>query len=233
MARLKRMVIPGFWNVARKANKWVVAPRPGPHKKLESVPLQVLLRDTLGILDMGKDARTVIKRGEILVDGRKRKDHAYPVGLFDVLSIPASGKNYRAVPTAKTLGFIEISEKESKVKPCKIVGKTVVEKGKMQVNLHDGRNVLVDSKDYKTGDTLIIGLPENKIVEHISLEVGAMGVVTKGADVGKVGRVKRILQASNKDHAKVICDFDGKEEEVLKDRFFVIGKTKPVIKISD
>lgn len=233
MARLKRLVIPAFWRVPRKENKWVVAPRPGPHKKFESVPLQVLLRDVLDILEKGKDARTVIKRSEIMVDGKKRRDHAYPVGLFDVVSVPATGKNYRAVPSEKVVGFIEIPASDAKKKICKIVGKTVIRKGKMQLNLHDGKNILVDKKDFSTGDSLLVELPDLKIVDHIKLEPGVTGIVTRGVDVGKVGTVKKVMHATSKEHARLICDFDGKEEEVLKERFFVIGKDKPAIKVGD
>ncbi len=215
----------------RKEKKWVVAPRAGPHKKFESVPLQILLRDVLKILEKGKEARTIIKRGEVLVDGKIRKDHAYPVGFFDVVSIPKIGKNYRAVPSEKTLSFIDIPENEAKMKLCKIVGKTIIKKGKMQLNLHDGKNIFVENKNFKTGDSLLIEIPSLKIIEHIPLELGAAGVVTKGVDVGKFGKVKQIIQATSKEHAKVICDFDGKGEEVLKERFFVVGKDKPVIKV--
>lgn len=233
MARMKRMGVPSFWRVARKSTKWVVAPRPGPHKKLESVPLQVLLRDVLGILEKGKEARTVIKRGEILVDGKIRKDHAYPVGLFDVVTIPAIGKSFRAVPSQKFMSFIEIPGGEAKTKICKIVGKKTLRKGKVQLNLHDGRNIITDGKNYKTGDTIFIELPITKIVEHLPLETGVIGIVTKGVDVGKIGKVKEITKATSKEHAKVMCEFDGETEEVLKDRFFVIGKSKSAIKISD
>lgn len=233
MARLKRLVIPRFWRVAAKTKKWVVAPRPGPHRKFESVPLQVLLRDVLGLIEKGKEARTVIKRGEIFVDGKARKDHAYPVGLFDVVSIRAIGKNFRAVPSKKHLSFVEIPESEAKMKLCKIVGKTVVAKGRLQLNLHDGKNILVDKKEFKTGDSLLVEIPSLKIVEHIPLQEGATGIVTKGVDVGKIGKITKVSRATSKEHAKVICDFgDGKEEEVLKERFFVVGKDEPAIKIA-
>ena len=233
MARLKRLVIPAFWRVPRKENKWVVAPRPGPHKKLESVPLQVLVRDVLKILEKGKEARTIIKRGEILVDGRKRKDHAYPVGLFDVVSVPATGKSFRAVPSSKVLSFVEIPAADAKHKICKIVGKTVTRKGKMQLNLHDGKNILVDKKEFKTGDSLLLTLPDLKIVEHIPLEVGVTGIVTRGVDVGKVGKVKKVMHATSKEHTRLICDFGGEDQEVLKERFFVLGKGKPAINIGE
>lgn len=218
--------------MARKEKKWAVSPRPGPHRKFEAVPLQVLLRDVLGIVEKGKESRTIIKRGEVFVDGKVRKDHAYPVGLFDVIAIPATGKNYRAVPSKNILGFIEISDEEAKRKICKIENKTIIGKGKTQLNLHDGKNILVDKKEFRTGDSLLVEIPGLKIVEHIPLQEGVTGIVTKGVDVGKIGKVIRVSQATSKEHAKVICDFDGEQEEVLKDRFFVVGKNEPAIKLA-
>lgn len=232
MAKLKRMTIPSFWFVPRKESKWVVAPRAGPHRKFDSVPLQVLIRDVLKILDKGKDARTIIKRGDVVVDGRQRKDHAYPVGLFDVVTFPITGKSYRAVPSEKVLSFIEIPKGEADRKLCRIVGKTVVGKGKMQLNLHDGKNILVDKGDYKTGDSIVVQVPDLKVIEHVALETGVTGVVTRGADVGKVGKIKKVMAATSKEKARLICDFGEGDEEVLKDRFFVVGKAKPAIKIN-
>lgn len=219
--------------MARKEKKWAVSPRPGPHRKFESVPLQVLLRDVLGVVEKGKESRTIIKRGEVFVDGRVKKDHAYPVGLFDVVTIPATGKNYRAVPSKNVLGFIEISDEEAKRKICKIENKTVIGKGRMQLNLHDGKNILADKKEFRTGDSLVLEIPSLKVIDHMQLQEGAVGIVTKGVDVGKIGKVIKVSQATSKEHAKVICDFDGKEEEVLKERFFVIGKEKPAIKVGE
>lgn len=231
MARLKRLVIPSFWQVARKENKWVVAPRAGPHKKFDSVPLQVLLRDVLHVQDKGKDVRKIIKRGEVLVDGKKRRDHAYPVGLFDVVTIPATGKSYRAVPSKKVMRFIEIPKSEANVKICRIQDKTVVRGGKVQLNLHDGKNIIVDKGDYKTGDSLLVEVPGLKVVEHVRLEKGAIGIVSRGNDSGAIGKVKEIIVTATKDPTKLIYDKDGEDDETLKDRFFVIGKSKPLVTV--
>ena len=58
---LKRLRVPGFWNVPRKANKWVTRPRPGAHRLLESIPLAVVLRDVLKAAATGGEAKTIVK----------------------------------------------------------------------------------------------------------------------------------------------------------------------------
>lgn len=192
-----------------------------------------MVRDVLKVLEKGKEARSVIKRGEVLVDGKIRKDHAFPVGLFDVVSIPKIGKSWRAVPSKKLIGFVEIPEGEAKTKICKIVDKSTVGNNKVQLNLHDGRNMLTDGKSFKTGDSLLIELPSAKIVDHFKMEKGAFGVVTKGADVGSFGKVKDVIVTKTKDPTKLVYDAKGGERETLKDRFFIVGKDKPAITVGE
>jgi len=173
----------------------------------------------------------ILKKGEILVDGKARKDHAYPAGLFDVISIPRLKKFYRIVPSSRGLEVIDISEKESKSKMCMIKNKSVIKKGKIQLNLHDGRNILVEKDEYKTGDSILIEVPGNKIIQHIPIEKGSTGIITRGKNSGKVGEIKEIMKGSFTHPSKLICNFEGSNEEVLKDLFFVIGKDKPLIKV--
>ncbi len=231
MAKLKRLLAPEFWKVPKKLYKWTVSPRPGPHPKFYSIPLQIIIRDILKLAETGKEAKSIIKKGEVLVDGKIRKDHVYPAGLFDVISIPKLNQNYRIVPSVNGLKLVKISEKESKLKICKIKSKTMVRKNRLQLNLNDGKNILVDDVKYKTGDSLLVELPSLKIIQHISLEKGSLGMVSKGANAGKTGEIKEVISGKMKEQAKIACEIEGKTQEILKDRFFVIGKDKPLITV--
>jgi small subunit ribosomal protein S4e len=232
VAKLKRLLAPKFWKVPKKIAKWTVAPRPGPHKKFESIPLQIIVRDILKLAETGKEAKSIIKKGEVFVDGRARKDHAYPVGLMDVVAIPRIKKYFRVLPTEKGLELVEIEESEADKKICRIKNKTTVKKGKMQLNLHDGRNLLVDKDVYKTGDSLLLKLPEQKILEHIKFEKGNLGLVIKGKNSGKIVRIKEVIITRSREPNKVICELENKEIEVVKDYVFVVGKQEPAIKLS-
>lgn len=234
MAKLKRLLAPKFWKVPKKVAKWVVSPRPGPHKKFECIPLQIIVRDILKLAETGKEAKTIIKKGEILVDGKPRKDHAFPVGLMDSIAIPKIKKYYRVLPSKKGLELKEISEKEVNKKICRINNKTVIKKGRMQLNLHDGRNLLVDKDVHKTGDSILIELPSRKILEHIKLEKGSLCLITKGKNAGKVGKIDGIMsKRSLAEPNKVICRIDDKKFEIIKEFVFPVGKDKPVIKVSE
>src|SRR3990172_6102429 len=126
MARLKRLMTPKFWRISKKATKWAVAPRPGPHKKFASIPLQILLRDILKFAETGKEVQSILNQRHVLVDGRVVKDHAFPVGLMDVVSFPKIKKFYRCVVATNGFILIEIDEGESKQKLCRINDKSGV-----------------------------------------------------------------------------------------------------------
>ena len=172
MSHLKRLSAPPFWKVARKETRWVVAPTPGPHAKLQSIPLSIILKHLLNIANTTTEAKKIIRMGEIIVDGKRKKDYAYPIGMFDTISIPKIKKNYRIVPGPKGLLLSELDGNEANIKICKINNKSTIGKNKTQLNLHDGKNIIVENGDYNTGDSLLLELPSLKILEHLKLEKG-------------------------------------------------------------
>ncbi|MEM5853058.1 MAG: 30S ribosomal protein S4e [Candidatus Aenigmatarchaeota archaeon] len=231
MGKLKRLLAPEFWKIAKKKTTWSITPKPGPHKKFECIPLGIIVRDILKLAETGKEAKAIIKRKEIMVDGKPRKDHAFPVGLMDVVSIPKLNKHYRIVPFEKGLKVIEIGEDEANLKLVKIRNKKIVKKGKIQLNLHDGKNLLVEKDNYKTGDSLLLELPSLKIVQHLKLEKGVVGVVLKGKKAGKIARVLEVKIPRGREKRKIVCESDKEKFEVLFDHFFVVGKDTPLIKV--
>ncbi len=215
-----------------KKRKWVVAPRPGPHKKFESIPLLIIVRDIIKLVDTASDAKKIIKTKEIFVDGKPRRDHKYPVGLFDIIDIPKLDKQYRLVPSKAGFDLIETSKQESKLKPCRINGKSVVKGGKLQLNLHDGKNILSDKKVFKTGDTVLIELPSQKIVDHLKMDKDMLSIIVGGQNRGTVAKIKEIIIKRTREPNKIICTTKEKEFEAIMDYVFVVGKNKPEIKVS-
>lgn len=239
---LKRLRVPEFWKLPKKSAKWATRPRAGPHSKFESIPLLIVVRDILDLADTQKDAKKIIKMGEVFVDGKHRKDHKYPAGLMDVVSISKIKADYRIVPTYKGLKLIEISAAEAAKKICKIENKRSLRKASskaaanIQLNLHDGRNILIDAKDadkYEVGDSVLISLPDQKILDHLKMEKGALVIITKGKNIGMSGKIEEIIVTKAKEPTKIICKIAGEKMEVIKDYIFVIGKEKPVIKLTE
>lgn len=233
MARLKRLVTPKFWRLEKKKSKWAVAVRPGPHKKFQSIPLQVLLRDILKIAETGKEAQSILKSREVLVDGRIVTDYAFPVGLMDVLSIPKTKQHFRMVPSRKGFVLVDIPESESKLKILKIMDKNILKKGKTQLNFHDGKNLLVPKDEYATGDSLLVQVPEMKIVEHVKLAPGSWIMIYEGKDMGHIGKVKEVVVSKGSEQNKVIYETEGVQDETIKEHVIVVGKNKPLVKVGE
>ncbi len=225
----KRISAPKTYKIPRKAGKWVVKPSPGPHNK-EAIPLALVVRDLLQYADNLREARKIIVAGEILVDGVVRKDYKFPVGLFDVVSIPKLGKNYRVVFDEKGRYVLrEIEDYDRKV--YKIVNKTILKGGKVQLNLFDGTNILA-TNDYKTKDSVLLKIPEKQILDHLRFEEGALIMIVGGTHAGEIGRVKEYKIVKGSGSNLVTVETPVGEITTVEDYIFVIGKKesdKPVV----
>ncbi len=222
---LKRIATPRTWVINRKAETFITRPNPGAHSLYFATSLGVVLRDKLGLVSTMSEAKKVLNRKNILVDGKRRKDHRYAVGLFDVISVPETKKAYRALLDNKGRIVIqEIDEKEASLKPCKILGKKVLAKGKLQFNLHDGKNIISDKKA-NVGDTFILSLPKLEVKEVLPLKEGTFVFLTKGKHGGNSGILKEIRGK------EAIYVADKNEIETAKEYLFVLGEKDSKIKL--
>lgn len=219
------MASPAWWPIERKAKKFVVVPR-GPHAMKNSLPLAVVVRDVLKLAATAKEARHIIKAAKVLVDGRPRRDVKYGLGPMDLLEIRDVG-TWRAVP-GKKLCLVKTSGQDSKLKLCKITGKKNVRGGKLQIHFHDGRTMLSENK-WSVGDTLLLEMPEQKVVNHFKFEPGAIVLLTKGNRAGTIARLSRI----ERNLGRVWVEAGNKEFEAPMDSVFVIGKEQIAVKLSE
>jgi len=236
---LKRLPSPGFWPIHVKEAKWVVKPSPGPHPSGACIPLQIIVRDILGYAKTGREARVIISQGKIRVDGRVRRDYRYPVGLMDVVEIPDLGKAYRMLPLeGKGLSLVEIPGEEAAFKLCRIEGKTTVKNGHIQLNLHDGRALLVKVNDparpvedvYKVMDGLKIALPGQDLLSHLKYREGSYVIITGGANLGRIGRIRELVKGTATRPASASVEArDGGVFQTIIDYTFIIGEEEPEI----
>jgi len=195
---LKRYAVPRSWSLGRKENVWAVRPMPGPHKKEQSIPLMVALRDLLHLGQTSAEIKKILGRREVLVDGRVRIDHKHVVGLMDIISIPKIDRHYRVLldPRGK-IALRSIEGTQATWKLARIMDKTVVKGGRTQLNLHDGRNILVDKDSYRSGDVLKISLPDQKIISKVEMKEDSLAMLTGGAHIGTICRIKKIEKTRN------------------------------------
>ncbi len=230
---LKRHAAPPL-KVPRKLATWLVKPQPGPHSAVRSVPLGVLLRDYLKLVGNLREAKKVLKEGRVLVDGRVVREHKFPTGLMDVVSFPSAGLYYRILLDNHERPFPkQIPEEESSFKLCRIERKKMIKGGKIQLCTHDGRTFIFDGQvDHKIGDSLKISLPEQKVLDVIKLERGALVYVSGGKNVSRVGRVVEVRRLGM-GRTSVVLRSDSEEFETIQQYVFPIGRETPLISLPE
>jgi small subunit ribosomal protein S4e len=241
---LKRKPAPRFWPIHRKEHVWVVKPSPGPHPFEKCIPLAIILREILGLAKTRKESKAIASRGKIYVDGKVRCEDEFPTGLMDVISIPEIDKHFRILPSNRGLILHPINKEEANFKLCRIENKTITKKGNLQLNLHDGSNMLVKVADpknpqedvYETLDTLKISIPERQILEHVKMKEGDFAVITGGKNIGKYGRIVSIESAKGKKRRSalvIVEDEKGNRYQTVLDLVFAIGEKQPLISLPE
>lgn len=227
--RLKRLAAPKLWDIERKEKRFVFKPSPGPHPISASYPLGVIVRDIARLVNNARELRYVINSGKVLVDGKIRKSLTFPVGLFDVVSIPAEGLNYRLVPSPKGLVLAKIDEGDAEKKICAIKRKTMIRGGHIQYGLHDGRSLISDSLNLRPGDSVLIKIPAQQVLGSVKLDKGSLAIVVSGERAGQVGRIIEVNSGTITRERMVKIELPSGETEIPSRLVFPIGTKEPLI----
>jgi len=237
---LKRKPAPTFWPIHRKEAVWTVKPNAGPHPIAQSIPLTLVLRDILGLAKTRGEVKTIVSRGKVMVDGKVQREELFPTGLMDVISISDIEKWYRVFPSEKGLTLHPINKDEAGFKLCRVENKTVLNGGNVQVNLHDGRNMLIKVKDsnkpeedvFKTLDTVKISLPNQEVQGHLKLTEGVQALIVGGKNIGRHGKIVAVEHREGRKRKNALVtieDLRGNRFQTTIEYVFVVGDTKPHI----
>jgi small subunit ribosomal protein S4e len=229
--KLKRQMAPTFWGITRKDKRFVVTVRPGPHSKHHSIPSAVLVRDTLKLTKNLREAKSAIYGGKITIDGVKRKSLHHGIGLMDVIELSGVSDVYRLVPQeGHVLKPLKISNTEKSKKLIKLTSKTTIRGKKTQLGFHDGRSMISDTA-INVGDSCLIQIPEQKILEVIKLEKGSQVIVTRGINAGQIGKVEEIREGTYILPKRALISLGERKIEIPLDLVMAVGKEKPVIQV--
>ncbi|MEM2147514.1 MAG: 30S ribosomal protein S4e [Candidatus Bathyarchaeia archaeon] len=241
---LKRKPAPRFWPIHRKEFAWVVKPSPGPHSLEECLPLTIILRDVLGVAKTKKEAKIIASQGKIQVDGKIRREDDFPVGIMDVVSLQDLDKHFRVLPSHKGLLLHPITKEEANFKLCRIENKRIVKNGQVQLNFHDGSNLLVKVADpknpqedvYDTFDTVKLSLPDKQVLGHVKIKENTFVLITSGKNIGKRGRIIKIEEAKGKKRKDAIVTVEDEKKnryQTILKFVFAIGETQPLISLPE
>ncbi len=230
--KLKRQMAPTFWGITRKNKRFVVATRPGPHPKFRSIPSAVFLRDMLQVAYTLREAKVAIYSGAVRVDGVIRKSLHHGIGLMDVVELSNVSEAYRMVPLrGKLLQPLPIPKDEITKKLAKVTSKVTIKGGRTALGLHDGRTIITDV-DARVGDSCLLEVPSQNILEVIPLSTECQALVIKGANAGQSGSVINIIPGTFILPRRVLMSLGKRSIEIPTDAIMVTGPDNPVIKVS-
>src|SRR3989344_7923422 len=111
---LKRQKVPKSWPIFRKGTKYVVRPKSNLQR---GIPLLIVLRDMLKVVQNRKEAKRIIHAREVLANNKQVSDEKMSVSLFDTISLVPMKKYYRVeLLNGGKFSLSEIKENESNYK---------------------------------------------------------------------------------------------------------------------
>lgn len=179
--------MPRSWPIARKPSKkrYVAVPS---HAKTKGITILYLLRDVLKIANTRKEAKRILLNGDVKINGVARKDETFTVQIFDKVSLEKINKHYRLNIVNRKFSLEEVSKKDAEAKVVKIIGKVVLDKKHIQMNLGDGTNFLSKEK-FNVGDSAIVNFKSKKVEKILPLKKDANVEVVLGKHAGEKGKL--------------------------------------------
>lgn len=222
--RTKAISMPKVTRMSRKENVWAVTTKSGPYTKETSVALGVVVRNYTKLVNTMREAKKILSNGDVKVNGVIRKKHQFPVGLFDLISIPRQKLFYIMLFDKKGRLVLNELDSENKEKICKVTNKVMTKKG-VQLTTNDARTFV--GVKANVGDSLKISLPEGKIKEVLEFKEGMIAYITKGAHCSKTAKISSVVEGSIRKKELVKLSDGEKAFETISKNVFVVGKKNP------
>lgn len=185
----------------RKGTKYVARPLSDLQN---SVPVVIAVRDMLKLAKTAREVRKMVQDKLLKINGKEAKDYRSSIRLFNLFE---ADKNY--ILTLTEHGKFALEETSAKERMGKVIGKKILAGKKVQVNLHDGTNLLITSP-VKTQTTVYLD-NSNKIKKNVDFEKGKECIVIEGKYLGRKGKITSLSED------KVTLQFsDDKEASLAK-----------------
>lgn len=229
--RLKSLAAPRTWSIPRKGSRFTFKPAPGPYPIYASYPLGVVVRDLSSMASRSKEVKYLVKSGKLLVDGKERHSPRFPLGLFNIVSVPLEGADFRLVPSPRGLVLARVGGAETTRKLCRVRTKTKVRGGHIQYGLHDGRSILDDGLGLSPGDAILLEVPSQKVLGLVKLAEGSVGLVLSGERAGQHGKIVDVKKGTISRERMVKISLPSGEAEIPSRLVFPVGTDEPVITV--
>jgi len=221
---LKRLNAPKHWALGKMGGIWAPKPSAGPHRQRECLPVAVVLRDRLKYALTNKECMQICMERCVKVDGKVRTDHNYPAGFMDIIELEKSGDRFRLMYNTKGMYVLHrITAEDAKFKLCRI-NKIFVSANKIPVAVtHDGRTIRYPDPDVKVNDTVKVDIASGKMSDILKFELGAMVMLIRGNNVGRVGQLMHIEKHPGSFDIVTVRDVKGNSFATRLNNVFVVG----------
>jgi len=244
---LKRINAPRHWLLSKLGGTWAPRPSTGPHKMRECLPISLCLRNRLKYALTRREIMMIVMRRLVEVDGKVRTDINYPSGFQDVVRIAKTSEQFRLLYDVKGKYVLHrITDEEAGYKLLRVLKYSKAKKGTIGHNstqtgqlgvipyivTHDGRTIKYPSPDIKQHDVVKFDIKTNKITGHLKFDVGALAMITRGANLGRVGTIVNKERHPGSFDIVHLRDKKGNEFATRIGNVFVIGQeNKPWISL--
>ena len=166
----------------------------------------------------------MLQKRDVLVDGKAVLEEKFPLGLMDVISLPKMGLHYRLVLLKGGFRAVEVKKEEAVFKLCKIIGKRLVKKGRIQLAFHDGRTQMIEKEEdrFRVGDSVKLSIPKQSLAGFLKLEKNARCYVFHGRHSGEVGVLEEIRERPGSKASDAYLKAGSKQVITRKDYLFVV-----------
>ena len=212
MTHQKRLSAPKHYPISRKDNTYISTVE-GSRSKENAIPANVFLRDVAEYAETDKEAKKIVKQGDILRNGEKLKDVKQGVGVLDLVQLPKAEETFRVLRDGKDLKFVPTEDDRT---AAKIVDKKV-EGDEFIYRLHNGENFR-STTEYQTGNTLLLKEGE----QEIELEEGASVLVMSGQHAGETAELEEINERGMNSDTGTVSE-NGTEFETKLENLVAIG----------
>ena len=169
--------------IVRKGTKYIVR---ALNNHRTAVPVLIAVRDMLSLAQNAKEVKKMIQQKALKVNWQPITNYKQSIKLFNLLE---ADKTYRLIlsPTGKFL----LEENPTKgVRLCKVINKTLIKGNKLQLNLHDGTNIITTEK-INVQDSVHVD-EKTKIKKHIPMKENSNAFITSGKYAGHQGKILSI-----------------------------------------
>lgn len=203
---LKRLNAPKHWLLHKLGGIWAPRPSSGPHKLRECTPLSLILRNRLKYALTRREVIMIVMRRFVEVDGKVRTDINYPAGFMDVITIEKTDERFRLLYDVKGRFVLHrLTKEESQYKLCRVqqvsrakkasIGRNPLQHGQLAtipyLVTHDGRTIRYADPAIKVNDVVKVDIATGKVTDHLKFEAGNTCMVTRGANIGRIGVITR------------------------------------------